>query len=144
MDCLICRKHRGHRPPPGGTIYEDGLIYAGHAYVDEALGTAYLGYLLLETRRHVPGLAELNESEAQSIGSWVARLSRALKAVVGAEHVYLFVLGHHVDHLHLHLVPRYPGTPREYWGVRVDEWPGAPRGDLEEIADLCGRLRNWL
>jgi len=41
-------------------------------------------------------------------------------------------------------VPRYPGTPREYWGVRVDEWPGAPRGDLEEIADLCERLRNGL
>jgi histidine triad (HIT) family protein len=51
----------------------------------------------------------------------VARTARALKAVVGAEHVYSFVLGHHVPHLHIHVLPRYPGAPREFWGTRVDE-----------------------
>jgi hypothetical protein len=39
---------------------------------------------------------------------------------------------------------RYPGTPREYWGVRVDEWPEAPRGDEQAIADVAARLRSHL
>jgi diadenosine tetraphosphate (Ap4A) HIT family hydrolase len=59
-------------------------------------------------------------------------------------HIYSFVMGDHVPHLHVHLVPRYPGTPREYWGVRVSEWPNAPRGGVGEIDAVCGRLREAL
>ena len=54
------------------------------------------------------------------------------------------IMGHNVPHFHLHLLPRYPGTPREFWGLRVDEWPGAPHGGEAEIADLCDRLRAGL
>ncbi len=32
------------------------------------------------------------------------------------------MIGHGIDHLHLHLIARWPGTPREFWWVRVDEW----------------------
>jgi histidine triad (HIT) family protein len=51
------------------------------------------------------------------------------------------VIGHGVDHFHLHLIARYPGTPREFWWTRVDEWPGAPRGGAAEIAEITARLR---
>ena len=141
-DCLVCRKHRGEINLPGGAIYEDHLVYAGHILSDQ--GPTYLGYLMVELKRHAPGLADQTDEEAQALGLLVARLSRALKASEGAEHVYLFVFGHHVPHLHLHLVPRYPGAPRAYWGTKVDEWPDAPRGDAAEIAAVCERLRNWL
>ena len=144
VNCLVCRKHRGEVAVPGGAIYEDNLVYAGHAPIRPGESTAYLGYLFAETRRHTPGLADLTEAEAQAVGLLVARLSRALVASEGAEHVYAFVLGDAVPHLHVHLVPRYPGAPREYWGVRMDEWPAAPRGGLEEIAALCARLRRAL
>jgi len=129
---------------PGGAIYEDDRVYAGHAGIPEGQSTAYLGTLMVEPRRHVPGLADLTDAEAQAIGLLFARLSRALTNSERAEHVYLFVLGHAVPHLHLWLVPRYPGTPREYWGLRVDEWPDAPRGDEQEIAALCARIRQHL
>jgi diadenosine tetraphosphate (Ap4A) HIT family hydrolase len=99
---------------------------------------------MLEPKRHVAGLADLNRAEAQLIGEWMARLSRALKSSENAEHVYAFVLGDHVAHLHIHIVPRYSGAPREYWGARVDEWPDAPRGDAQAVADLCARLRDRL
>ena len=99
---------------------------------------------MVEPRRHTPGLAELTDEEAQALGLLVARLSRALKESEGAEHVYAFVLGDRVPHLHVHLVPRYPGAPPEYWGVRVDEWPGAPRGDADAVHALCLRLRRYL
>ena len=60
----------------------------------------------------------------------------------GADHVYAAVIGHGVDHFHLHVIARYPGTPRQYWWTRVDEWPGAPRGDADAVAALAARLRQ--
>ena len=129
---------------PGGPIYKDDLVYAGHVLSEEGQGPLYLGYLMAETRRHTAELSDLTDTEAQALGLLVARLSRALKACVGAEHIYSFVLGHHIPHLHIHVVARYPGAPREYWGVHVDEWPDAPHGGPEEIKSLCERLRIYL
>jgi diadenosine tetraphosphate (Ap4A) HIT family hydrolase len=119
-------------------------VYAGHADLDEGEDTTYLGHLMIEPRRHAPGLADLTNKEAQALGLLITRLSRALQASEKAEHVYAFVFGHHIPHLHVHLVPRYPGTPREYWGVRVDEWPDAPRGGREQVAKLCERLSVFI
>jgi pimeloyl-ACP methyl ester carboxylesterase/diadenosine tetraphosphate (Ap4A) HIT family hydrolase len=140
-DCYVCQKHHGEVAVPGGAIYEDDLIYIGHAAVPDGETTAYLGALLIEPKRHIPGLASLTNAEAQRIGLYVAHLSRALQNGEGAEHVYQFVMGHHVPHLHVWLVPRYPGTPRDYWGTRVDEWPDAPKGGPVEIAAMCTRIR---
>ena len=78
------------------------------------------------------------------MGCLITRLSRALKQSEGAEHIYLFVFGHHVDYLHVWLILRYPDTPREYWGTKVDEWPGAPRGGSHAVAELPNRLREKL
>lgn len=143
-DCFVCRKHRGETATLGGPVYEDELLYAGHIAFAPGTGTAYLGYLMVEPRRHAPSLADLTVEEAQALGLLVSRLSRALKECEGAEHVYAFVLGDHVPHLHVHLVPRYPGAPPAYWGVHVDEWPEAPRGDARAITALCRRLRQHL
>jgi diadenosine tetraphosphate (Ap4A) HIT family hydrolase len=48
--------------------------------------------------------------------------------------IYAFVLGHGVAHLHVHLLPRYPGTPSEYWS----------QGDAERINTLCDQIREYL
>jgi diadenosine tetraphosphate (Ap4A) HIT family hydrolase len=104
----------------------------------------YLGYLFVEPRRHAAGLADLTEPEAQAVGSWCARASRALREVAGADHVYAAVLGDRVPHLHVHLLARYPGTPHEYRGLKADEWPGAERGGAPQVADLASRLRAYL
>jgi diadenosine tetraphosphate (Ap4A) HIT family hydrolase len=81
---------------------------------------------MIEPKRHVAGLGELTDGEAAALGVLVNNLGRALKDSEGAEHVYSFVLGDEVPHLHIHLVPRYSGAPREYWGVRASQWPDAP------------------
>jgi diadenosine tetraphosphate (Ap4A) HIT family hydrolase len=96
---------------------------------------------MAELKRHAPGLAEQSDEEAQALGLLVARLSRALKASMGAEHEYAFVLGHHVPHLHIHVIARYPGAPRKYWGTHADEWPDAPHGGPEEIEEFCAKIR---
>ena len=128
---------------PGGAIYEDDLLYAGHLGAQEGQA-AYLGYIMVETKRHAPGLADLTDVESQGVGLLVARISRALRDSEKAEHIYAFVIGDGVPHFHLHVIPRYPGAPREYWGVHVDEWPGAPHGGPQEIVALCTRLRTYL
>jgi diadenosine tetraphosphate (Ap4A) HIT family hydrolase len=126
---------------PGGFVYEDELVAASHSMIMEGEKEAYLGLLFTEPKRHAPGLADLTDEEAARMGLLASSLSRVLKDELGAEHVYLFVLGHHIPHLHIWLVPRYPGTPQEYWGLRVDEWPEAPKGDKGAIAALCDRIR---
>lgn len=145
-DCFICRKHRGEIAIPGGMIYQDGLVHGCHIGGPEQIAEqkAYLGYLMVESRRHAPGLADLTDEEAQATGLLVTRLSRALKACTDAEHIYAFVFGEHVPHLHIHVLPRYPGAPREYWGTHTVEWPDAPRGGSEEIDALCKKLRAYL
>jgi histidine triad (HIT) family protein len=105
---------------------------------------AYLGHLFVEPRRHAPGLADLTDAEARSLGWRSTRVSRALREVAGAEHVYAAVIGDAVPHLHVHLMPRFPGTPREYWWTRLDEWPEARRGSAAEIAALVTDLRAYL
>lgn len=132
---------------PGGSVGEDDLVVVSHlpvALPGRPGTTAYLGHLLVEPLRHAPGLEDLTDAEARAVGWWCARVSRALRQTGGAEHVYAARIGDGVPHLHVHLQPRYPGTPRDYWWERVDEWPGAARGDEQEIADFVSRLRAYL
>ena len=143
-DCFVCQKHRGEIDVPGGAIYEDELVYSSHGVIDAARSDAYLGTLFVEPKRCLPGFGDLARAEAERVGWLASRLAAALQRCEGAEHVYLFVLGAHVAHLHLWLVPRYPGTPREFWGRPVADWPGARRGDRAEIAALCERVRSDL
>jgi histidine triad (HIT) family protein len=104
---------------PGEPVGEDELVLVSHVVPPDVLGgegtTAYMGHLFVEPRRHAPGLADLTDAEARSVGWWCTRVSRALRDVSGAEHVYAAVFGDAVPHLHVHLLPRFPGTPREYW-----------------------------
>jgi histidine triad (HIT) family protein len=97
---------------PGGAIAEDDLVLLSHIVTPDTMGregsTAYLGHLFVEPRRHAPGLADLTDAEARSVGWWSARASGALREVAGAEHVYAAVIGDGVPHLHVHLKPRYP------------------------------------
>lgn len=138
--CPICGKHQGE--VPGGVIYEDELIYVNHVF--NKTEPTFLGYVRLETKRHVPSYAELTPEEARTIGTFTSRLSRALKACTGGDHVYVFFYGDHVAHLHLHIWARYPGTPEEFWRDRVDEWSGSPKGGLDEVAALNKRLSAFL
>ena len=142
--CFVCDKHRGRIAVPGGALYEDEWVYASHGIIPEGRTRTYLGTLFVEPKRHVPGIAELRDHESKQIGLVSSHLARALKQSEGAEHVYVFVLGHHVDHLHVWLVPRYPGTPPAYWAMRLAEWPDAPKGDAAQIAALCERVRATL
>jgi diadenosine tetraphosphate (Ap4A) HIT family hydrolase len=144
-DCIVCRKHAGELPLPGGFLHEDELVLASHVFDLEGAGApTYLGHLIVESRRHVPSLADLTAAEAAAVGRLVTACALALREGAGAEHVYSAVMGHNAAHLHVHVFARYPGTPREFWFTRVDEWPEAPTGGPAEISALTDRLRPHL
>jgi histidine triad (HIT) family protein len=134
-DCNICAELASMAPT---VVAAEEHVFVTHLSGDDV----FLGYLFVQTTRHVQELGDLTEAEAAAVGRAAARWSRALQTVTGADHVYSAVIGHHIPHFHLHLIPRYPGTPREYWWTRVDEWPGAPRGGEAEISELLDRLRR--
>jgi len=139
--CLICDKHRRGDAADGGILYEDDLVYAGHVH---GRNKAYRGWLIVEPKRHAPGLGDLTDDEACAVGRLSNRLARVLKQTVGAEHVYAFVFGDGVPHLHVHLAPRYPHTPIEFWGAQLSQWPDAPRIDEAEMRALVTTLRDRL
>lgn len=141
-NCLFCDMQRGLRPVAGGPVYEDTLVYAHHAQPEN--GPTYLGHLLLETKRHTPGFADLMPAEAQTVGLLITRLSNALKVCTGAEKVYAVFYGEVTPHLHVHLTARLPDTPPDYLRWNIEDWPDAPRGGVDEIAALCHKLRSLL
>jgi diadenosine tetraphosphate (Ap4A) HIT family hydrolase len=140
--CFVCQKHKGEISLPGGALLEDDLIYVGHAWSIEEDEAILLGALIVEPKRHVASWAELSDREAARLGQTIRDVSRALKEGEGAEHIYVFVLGHHVAHLHVWVVPRFPNTPSEYWGFKIFEWPERRVGNWEDVTALCSRLRR--
>jgi len=143
-ECLVCRKHHGGTDIPGKPIYENDLIYISHAQPLKDEKEHYLGHVFVEPKRHVAEVADLTEAEAQIIGVYTSRIAKALMHTEGMEHVYIFVIGDGVPHVHYHVIGRYPDAPREYWGPRVDDWPDAPKGTEAEIEQVAERLRAFL
>ena len=62
-ECLIFRKHRGEAIAPGGAIYSDPLIYAGHASFPTDETITYPGIPVIEPRQHIPGPEDLTDEE---------------------------------------------------------------------------------
>jgi histidine triad (HIT) family protein len=137
-DCLVCREVSGDVDVPGGPLQSGDLALAFHIPpLDGA--DVYLGHLLVVPRRHVADFAGLDEGEASEIGVLMSWCTRALKSA-GAENVYVATVGHSFDHLHVHLLPRWPGTPKEVPWHSVDDWPGARRVASPEAATFVAQL----
>jgi histidine triad (HIT) family protein len=138
-ECLVCDKHAA--ADPGIEVHRDDQVYVGHL---PASPEAYLGHLFVEPLEHRPGLADLSADQAAAVGTAMRRAAVAMRAT-GHDHVYAFVFGDAVPHLHVHLLGRYPGAPEEFRGVRVDEWADAPHGDATAVAEYVAALRSlWV
>jgi histidine triad (HIT) family protein len=139
LTCFICRKHQGVIAVPGGCIYEDEYVYVGHIGSSDI--TVYKGYLIVDLKRHAAGLGDLTEEESQAVGSILNRVGRVLKKMLGTEHIYSFVQGDAFPHFHVHVIPRYTGTPVEFWNpMSLKNWRGA-HGGVADILEICAGLR---
>lgn len=147
MSCFICDKHSELSRYTGPLIAGAGGLWLTHfPIIDGAAATR--GHLLIEPKRHITELGEMSPDEMSALGPLIAQTSRLLRAELGAElgaeHVYLFRINDLVAHLHFHLLPRYPGTPREHWGQKLMDWKEAPRIEHQEIQAVSQQLaRHW-
>ena len=141
--CFICNKHAGNIATSGVMIYEDDYVYVGH--IDKEGKQNYLGHIMIDLKRHTPSLADMTVEESKAFGLIMARVSKALKESENAEHIYSLVSGNSVPHLHMHIVARYPNTPKENWGpMEVYDWQDAPIGDNDQVVELCNRIKIHL
>jgi diadenosine tetraphosphate (Ap4A) HIT family hydrolase len=116
-DCYTCAQEAGAgNLPPRERIAADDLWRVAHAF-----NSALPGWLVLVPRRHVTAVAELTAAEAQALGTWQVRLSRALHEVLGCQKTYIaqFAEAAGFSHVHFHVVARPPDLAPELRGPRV-------------------------
>lgn len=138
--CDVCRELSGEIELPGGLLWESELVVAFHVpplLEPEPL----LGHLLVVPRRHADTWADLSPDEAADIGVAAATLAGPLRELTGAQRIYSAVIGHHSRHFHLHVFPRYPGTPEAFGFMDVDEWEGSPKGGAAQIGEFVQSFR---
>jgi diadenosine tetraphosphate (Ap4A) HIT family hydrolase len=131
--CLGCAIVSGATRPVGGVLARaGGLVLHG-----VASPSPLPGWVVLTSERHARALYDLDEEAARELGPFAARVMRAQREVLGAEHAYAFAIGDVLRHFHLHLVPRYRDTPPHLRGRGAfDAGPGdgRPEAELEAAA----------
>lgn len=139
--CVICIKHRDLLKHTGEPVAERGGLMLSH-FAEIEGEPATKGHLLIEPTRHIEDLSEMNEGEAEALGLLIREGARVVCEKLGAEHVYVYRINDKTAHLHFHLIPRYPDTPRDFWGARIMEYAGAPKIYLRDIQELSSQLKE--
>lgn len=140
-ECFICQKHKNLSEFTGEVIAQKGGLLLTH-FPNLKDEKATRGHLLIEPKRHVTKLTELSDEECNALGGFIRLGASLMEGLLKAEHVYVFRINDKVAHFHIHLIPRYAGTPREFWGAKIMEWPGRKTVTLEEIRNVSRDLRQ--
>ena len=128
----------------GPSLYEDELWLVRAA---EPAGVP--GWMLLITKRHVPGPAHFDDREARAFGPALRHFERVLEQVTGALRIYTAAMGESHPHFHAHMVPRYATMPRDAkaWSVfdlQRAVGAGEVAIDVSEVARVSEAYRRAL
>lgn len=133
-DCIFCAIVRGDAQ--ASFAYADDEVVA---FAD--LQPVNPGHLLVVPRAHAAGLEDLDEAIGARVWVVAHRLARALRrSDLRCDGVNLFLADgaaafQEVFHLHLHVLPRFPG---DGFRIRADSRV-RPRTELDRTADLVRR-----
>ncbi|MFB4288818.1 HIT family protein [Nonomuraea sp. ATR24] len=134
--CVFCAIIAGRTE--AGIVHADETVVA---ILDHQPATP--GHVLVIPRRHIPSLAETDDATGAAIWRAARRIATALRrSGLRCDGIRLSLAdgeaaGQEVFHLHLHVVPRFPGD-----GVTVTaDWKKRPRELLDQDA---ARIRNAL
>ena len=134
--CIFCLIIAGQEP--ASLVYQDERTLA---FMD--IRPAVPGHLLVIPRAHSAALAGLDPEDAAHLMRVAQRMAAAVRASgLRCEGINLFVAdgeaaGQDVFHVHLHIIPRYPGD-----GMRIGaNWAFPERSSLDAQAQ---RIRQVL
>ena len=134
-DCVFCKIVTGQIPCT--RVWEDDVCLA---FLD--IGPISPGHTLVIPKKHYESVSEMPADEAAHIASKFPALAAAVKEAVGADGINILQnngpsAGQVVPHLHIHLIPRWPG---DGLGFR---WP-AKTGDPEVLKKQAEAIRKRL
>lgn len=134
-DCIFCKIIAGDIP--SATIYENEEC---KVILDRFPSGE--GHALILPKNHVANIFEIDPEQAGRLFSLAAKLAKAMKEVLGFEHMNILqnngtVAGQTVFHFHIHLIPRHEGD-----GINIGWTPTSPTD--EEIAAVKAKLENLI
>ncbi|MDA9951407.1 HIT family protein [Oligoflexaceae bacterium] len=137
VSCVTCDKHQVNT----AELVLSAEYFKVFHYPQENGSDPAKAYLLVEASRHVESFSELTASESSELGLLISRLSAVIESEFSAEHVYVFRIGDMVRHLHFHLVPRYSGTPQEFYGDKIRSYHDGLTADRAMMADVIEKIK---
>ena len=134
-DCIFCKIIAGEIP--SATIYEDDEF---QVILDRFPSGE--GHTLILPKQHVANIFEIEPALAGRAFALAARLSRAMKEVLGFTDMNILqnngaIAGQTVFHFHIHLIPRREGD-----GIHVAWTPTEPTD--AQIAEIQARMAHLL
>jgi len=117
------------------------VVAVSHRPVDPD-GKGFLGYLFVETNRHVASWDGLTQNEAVEAARMAWAAAKAMREELSPEFVFSAIAGRRVSHFHQHVFVRHSGTPDQVDWMDAGSWDGAPRATHGQIAALSRRLQT--
>lgn len=144
--CVFCGIVAGREP--ASFVYQDEVVavFLGHQPVTR-------GHALVIPRGHATHLADMDETTGEHLFRITMRVAAAVRraadrhSVVRADGVRLSLsngraAGQVVMHVHMHVIPRYPGDGA--WGGEMEGPRRATRAELDETAGEIARAYGEL
>jgi histidine triad (HIT) family protein len=132
-DCIFCKIIA--KDIPAEIVYEDAKIVV---FVDIKPNNP--GHVLVMPREHAPDFASAPEASIQAVALMAQRMGRVIMQAFGAPGFNIGVnngraAGQVVDHLHMHVIPRFEGDGLVHWhGKSYKE------GEIEEVGQKLRKL----
>ncbi|MBM3281301.1 MAG: HIT family protein [Candidatus Harrisonbacteria bacterium] len=136
MECLFCKIIS--KQIPSETIYEDDSIFA---FLD--IHPLSKGHILVIPKVHADTLETLPESEITPLFTAVQKITRAAKPALSPSAFTIGInngkdSGQAIDHLHIHIIPRFPGDGGHSLHSVVQS------GTDEPLSITCQKIRDRL
>ena len=139
--CVFCAIIAGREP--ASFVYQDEVVvvFLSHQPVTR-------GHSLVVPRAHAELLADLDEATGEHLFRVTMRVTAAIRrSAVRADAVRLALsdgraAGQEVMHVHMHVIPRYPGDGA--WGGAMAGPRRATRAELDETAEEIARAYREL
>ena len=110
--CVFCSIVSGEIP--AHKIYEDETTLA---FLE--IDPSSAGHAMVIPKKHVEDFMDLNEKLMASIMGTVQKVAKMIKKALGADNFTIGInsgkiVGRHVEHVHVHVIPRFPDDGGHY------------------------------